>query len=142
MIELIPLCTAVVDVAPPLGVGAGPAGNRSIGDLRSVEVQGERMRASLAGAAAADWMVVNGAIGAIDVRMTLRTDDGALIYVQYGGRLNLADRANGLHAYVAPVFETGDERYAWLNAVQAVGKGKLIPGADGTRIEYEFYEVH
>lgn len=140
MIELIPLCTAVVDVAPPLGVGAGPAGNRSIGEIRSVQLEGERMKASLAGAAA-DWMAVNGTIGAIDVRMTLRTDDGALIYVQYGGRLDLANRANGLHAYVAPVFETGDERYAWLNAIQAVGKGKLIPGADGTRIEYEFYEV-
>lgn len=137
MIELVPLFTAVVDVAPPLAVSGG----RSVGDLRSVTVQGERMTASLAGTAAADWMEVKGTVGSIDVRMTLRTDDGALIYVQYGGRLDLADRANGLHARVAPVFETGDERYAWLNAVQAVGKGRLIPGADGTRIEYEFYEV-
>ncbi len=137
MLELIPLCTAVVEVAPPLAIGA----SRSIGELRSVEVSGERMTASLAGAAAADWMTLNGAIGSIDVRMTLRTADGALVYVQYGGRLNLADRANGLHAYVAPTFETADERYAWLNAVQAVGKGKLIPGAEGTRIEYEFFEV-
>ncbi|MCW1428325.1 DUF3237 domain-containing protein [Novosphingobium sp. JCM 18896] len=141
MLELVPLGTAVVQVAPPLAVGAGPAGNRSIGELRSAEFAGERLRASLAGAAAADWMAVNGTIGEIDVRMTLRTHDDALVYVRYGGRLNLADRANGLHAYVAPVFETGDERYAWLNAVQAVGKGKLIPGPDGTRIEYEFYEV-
>ena len=54
MIELIPLGTAVVDVAPPFAVGAGPAGNRSIGDIRSVEFTGDRMRASLAGAAAAD----------------------------------------------------------------------------------------
>jgi hypothetical protein len=137
MLELIPLCTAVVDVAPPHTVG----GSRSIGEIRSVQLEGERMKASLAGAAAADWMAINGAIAAVDVRMTLLTDDGALIYVQYGGRLKLADRANGLNAYVAPVFETGDERYAWLNAIQAVGKGKLIPGVDGTRIEYEFYEV-
>jgi hypothetical protein len=137
MLELIPLCTAVVDVAPPHSVG----GTRSIGEIRSVRLEGERMRAGLAGAAAADWMAINGAIAAVDVRMTLLTDDGALIYVQYGGRLNLADRANGLNAYVAPVFETGDERYAWLNAIQAVGKGKLTPGLDGTRIEYEFYEV-
>ena len=137
MLELIPLCTAMVEVAPPHGIGGG----RSIGELRSVRLEGERMKASLAGVAAADWMSLAGAIGQIDVRMTLLTDDGALIYVQYGGRLDLANRTNGLHAYVAPVFETGDERYAWLNAVQAVGKGKLIPGPDGTRIEYEFYEV-
>ena len=135
MIELVPLCTAVVDVAPPHAVGGG----RSIGEIRSVTLEGERMKASLAGAAAADWMVINGTVASIDVRMTLRTHDDALVYVQYGGRLDLADRANGLHARVAPVFETGDERYAWLNAVQAVGKGKLIPGTDGTRIE--FYEI-
>ncbi|MEJ5975828.1 DUF3237 domain-containing protein [Novosphingobium sp. PS1R-30] len=137
MIELIPLATAVVDVAPPHGVGGG----RSIGDIRAVSLEGERVTASLAGAAAADWMSIAGTVAAIDVRMTLRTHDDALIYVTYGGRLDLADRANGLHARVAPVFETGDERYAWLNAVQAVGKGKLIPGPDGTRIEYEFYEI-
>lgn len=99
------------------------------------------MRASLAGVAAADWMVLNGAVGIIDVRMTLRTDDDALIFVRYGGRLNLANRAGGLFAHVAPVFETGDERYAWLNAVQAIGKGQLVTGTDGTRITYEFCEV-
>ncbi|MBV1686143.1 DUF3237 domain-containing protein [Novosphingobium sp. G106] len=141
MIELIPLCTAIIDVAPPLAVGAGPAGVRSISDIRSVRVEGDRMRASLAGAAAADWMVLNGVVGIIDVRMTLRTDDDALIFVQYGGRLDLANRADGLFAHVAPVFETGDERYAWLNAIQAIGKGRLVTGPDGTRIEYEFCEV-
>ena len=67
MIELVPLFTAVVDVAPPLAVSGG----RSVGDLRSVTVQGERMTASLAGTAAADWMEVKGTVGSIDVRMTL-----------------------------------------------------------------------
>lgn len=142
MLELIPLGTAVVDVAPSLTVGAGPAGGRSVGHLRAVTIEGERIRATLASPAAADWMVLNGAVGVIDVRMTLRTDDGAIIHVTYGGRLDLANRADGLFAYVAPVFETGDERYAWLNAVQAVGKGKLTVGEGGaTRIDYAFYQV-
>lgn len=140
MLELIPLCTATVEVAPPLSVGAGPAGNRSVGALTAARLEGDRMKASLAGAAAADWMVLNGRIGVIDVRMTVRTDDDALVYVQYGGRLDLTNPA-GMTAYVAPVFETGDERYAWLNAVQAVGKGRLVSGPDGARLEYEFYEV-
>jgi Protein of unknown function (DUF3237) len=46
------------------------------------------------------------------------------IFVQYQGR---ADLSRGLQlpltVYVAPRFETGDERYAWLNRIQAVGKG-------------------
>lgn len=142
MLELIPLGAAVVDVAPSLSVGAGPAGGRSVGHLTSVTIEGERLKATLASPAAADWMVLNGAVGMIDVRMTVRTDDGAVIHITYGGRLNLADRENGLIAYVAPVFETGDERYAWLNAVQAVGKGRLTVGEGGaTRIDYEFYQV-
>jgi hypothetical protein len=142
MLELVPLCTAVVEVAPPLAVGNGPAGMRSVGHFNAVTIEGERMRATLASPAGADWMAINGTIGVIDVRLTVRTDDGALVHISYGGRLNLADRANGLFAHVAPTFETGDERYAWLNAVQAVGKGKLTPGEGGaTRIDYEFYQI-
>ena len=142
MLELIPLCTAVVDVAPSLSVGAGPAGRRTVGHIHAVTLEGERIRATLACPAAADWMVLNGSVGVIDVRMTVRTEDGAVIHITYGGRLDLANRANGIFAYVAPVFETGDERYAWLNAVQAVGRGKLTVGDGGaTRIDYEFSQV-
>lgn len=142
MIELVPLCTARVEVAPTMSVGTGPAGDRSVGELKSVTVTGERMNATLAGAAAADWLSRTGTVAVIDVRMTLRTDDGALVYMTYGGRLDLGNYANGLYAMVAPTFETGDERYAWLNKIQAVGKGKLTPAADGSSlIEYEFYEV-
>ena len=141
-LEIVPLCKMTTRVAPSLNVGEGAAGMRSIGELTSVEVEGDRLKGSLAGAAAADWLVLQGAIGNVDVRMTIRTHDDALIYVRYGGKLNLADRANGLHAYVAPVFETGDERYAWLNAIQAVGKGALNVGADGsTTIDYELFEL-
>ncbi len=142
MIELIPLCTVVVDVEPSLSVGAGPAGVRSVGAISSVTVKGERMNGGLAGPAAADWMVMAGAIGTIDVRMTVRTDDGALIYVTYGGRLDLSNPAQGITAYVAPLFETGDERNKWLNKVQGAGKGKLTMKQGGAaQLEYEFYEI-
>ena len=40
--------------------------------------------------------------------------------------------------YVTPRLETGDQRYAWLNRVQAVGKG--IVNEDLT-IDYEWYEL-
>ncbi len=140
MIELVPLCAVNIDLAPTLAVGVGPAGARSVGEIRAVTVSGERIRASLAGPAA-DWLVRTGAIGVIDVRMTLRTDDDALIFVQYGGRLDLSNPAKGMFAYVAPVFETGDPRYSWLNRVQAVGKGQLFVEAGGGRLNYEFCEI-
>jgi hypothetical protein len=124
-----------------MAIGTGPAGDRSVGGIRGVTVAGERLNATLAGAAAADWLVRTGAIGVIDARLTLRTDDEALIYMRYGGRLDLSDPAAGMYAYVAPVFETGDARYAWLNKVQAAGKGRLTMAADGGRLEYEFFEI-
>ena len=141
MIELIPLCTVAIDLAPSIAIGTGPAGDRSVGEIRGVTVTGERLTATLHGAAAADWLVRTGAIGVIDARMTLKTSDDALIYVQYGGRLDLSDPKSGITAYVAPVFETGDARYAWLNGVQAVGKGKLSFGAEGATLHYEFCEI-
>ena len=141
MIELAPLCTMLVELIPALSVGIGPAGDRTVGGIREVTVTSERLNATLAGPAAGDWLVRSGAIGVIDARMTLRTDDGALIYMTYGGRLDMSNPSEGIYAYVAPVFETGDARYAWLNAIQAVGKSKLSLSPGGGQLAYEFYEV-
>lgn len=141
MTEFVALCTIVVDLEPTLSVGVGPAGDRSIGGYRSATVRGDRLNATLAAPAAADWLVRTGAIGIIDARMTLRTDDGALIYVRYGGRLDLSNPTAGINAYIAPTFETGDARYAWLNAVQAAGKGRYIVENGDARIEYDLFEV-
>ncbi|WP_298692791.1 DUF3237 domain-containing protein [uncultured Sphingomonas sp.] len=142
MIELIPLCTATMEASPALLVGTGPAGSRSIGALTSVTLEGDRLRGTLAGPAAADYAVRTGSIAVIDVRLTIRTHDDALIYMTYGGRLDLSDMAAGITVIVAPTFETGDERYAWLNKVQAVGKATLtLTGGGAARLSYEFYEA-
>ena len=66
----------------------------------------------MAGSAGADWLLV-GADGtaALDVRITLLTDDGALVYVRYDGRADFYAGAGSAHIYVAQRFETRDERY-------------------------------
>jgi hypothetical protein len=137
---LVPLCTLRLQLKPPIGVGAGPAGTRLIVEVASAQVKGDRLRGEMLGAAAADWVIVGpGGAGTVDVRATLQTDDGAIIFVQYSGRL---DTSQGLQfpmtAYVAPLFETGDERYAWLNRIQAVGKGIVY---EDLSLDYEWYEV-
>ena len=40
---------------------------------------------------------------------------------------------------VAPRFETGDERYAWLNSAFTVGIG--APAPDGEHLSYELYII-
>jgi Protein of unknown function (DUF3237) len=71
----------------------------------------------------------------LDIRETLRSDEGAVIFAQYQGRL---DAPQGwqypMTIYVVPRFETGDERYTWLNRIEAVGNEDLS-------LDYEWYEV-
>ena len=134
--ELISMGTITVQLGERIDVGKGPKGTRLVVDVASVEVESDRVRASLAATDAADWLTLSedGSIGCVDVRFTLKTDDGAYIYVEYAGR---ADMANGLIA-TAPTFQTSDERYAWLNKIQAIGAGAL---EENGRLIYSLYEV-
>ena len=96
-------------------VGDGPRGKRLVVDVPAVTLEGDRVKASLATNDAADWGTLSddGKLIALDVRFTLKTDDGAYIYVEYGGRGDF--EAKTLAA--APTFQTGSEKYSWLNSV-------------------------
>lgn len=39
----------------------------------------------------------------------------------------------------APLYDTADPRYAWLNKIQAVAKGVVTP--DLSRLDYEIFEL-
>lgn len=137
-VELTPLATIVATVSGPIQIGMGPSGNRMIGEVSAFEMSGERVNARMKGTAAADWAVVGpDGIATLDVRVTVETDDGALVYVTYQGRCDLSSGFDNATIFVAPRFETADIRYKWLNAVQAVGKGRFAdPG-----VHYEWYEL-
>jgi hypothetical protein len=117
-----------------------PYGGRMIVDVTAARVEGPRLRASLLGSAAADWVTVaaDGKTGALDVRATLKTDDGAIIFSEYRGRVHFG--ADGLHrVFTSPRYETGDPRYAWLNGLQCIGKG--ISSTKERRLRYRLYAV-
>lgn len=134
--ELIPLARVTVHRGDIRRLGDTPFGRRVIGGISSGRWEGERIQASMIGAGG-DWAIPAsegaGAIMLLDVRQLLETDDGALIYVTYKGR---CDRDRGTYT-VAPTFETADERYAWMNRIQAVGQGRSVDDA----IVYEMFEV-
>jgi hypothetical protein len=137
-IELVPLCTATITLADPMVLPNTPSGMRIIIEVRDATLEGERLRAKLKGAAAADWLTVGpDGTGTLDVRGTFETDDGALVYSWYRGRLDLSKPPGSAPIYAAPLYETGDERYAWLNKIQAVAKGTT----DREILTYEIYEV-
>ncbi len=74
-----------------------------------------------------------------DVRITLKTDDGAFIYFRHVGMRRgppegIARQSQGktvdpseYNFGVAPMFEAGAERYARLNNILAAGVGERLP---------------
>lgn len=132
-----------------LDIGAVPAGRRRIAPILGGTFEGERLKGAVL-PGGADW-VINRPDGVmvVDVRLTLETDDKALIYLTYQGRFVAApetmkrfNRGALLedHEYslrVIPRFECGAPRYAWLNDVIAVGSGRQT----ATGPIYSFYEA-
>jgi hypothetical protein len=130
-LDLVPLCTADVSLADTITV----SDTMVIGEVTNVTIEGERLNATLLGNAAADWLKVSpDGYGTLDVKVTLQTDDGAIVHATYSGRL-LFDT---MTVYATPLFHTGDERYGWLNRIQAVAKGHF---PEPNRLIYEMYEL-
>src|SRR5690606_20588040 len=137
-IKLIPLATATLHLGVPQVIANGPKGTRLIVDIENAEWKGERLNAKQIGAPAGDWALVSheGTLS-IDVRATLETDDGATIFVSYQGRSDYT-KAGAAPIITAPLFETSDPRYLWLNKVQAIARGR----AEGmSKLVYDIYEV-
>ena len=113
----------------------GPQGTRTIVQVASGRFEGPRLKASVQ-APAGDW-ITNRADGSyrLDVRLTLKTDDGALILATYNGIGQTTDVGASLR--IAPLFETGDARYVWLTRLQAVGVGERV----GTAVKYDIYAL-
>ena len=113
----------------------GPQGTRTIVQIVSGRFEGPRLKAAVQ-IPAGDW-ITNRADGSyrLDVRLTLKTDDGALILVTYNGIGQTTPAGASLRA--APLFETGDQRYVWLTKLQAVAVGERV----GTDVKYDVYAL-
>jgi hypothetical protein len=113
----------------------GPQGTRTIVQVVGGRFEGQRVKASVQ-TPAGDW-ITNRADGSyrLDVRLTLKTDDGAVILVTYNGIGQTTDAGASLR--IAPLFETGDSRYLWLTRLQAIGVGERV----GTTVKYDIYAL-
>ena len=138
-----------VDSAGAAQIGKTPEGQRTIAPVSGGTFEGERLSGKIL-PGGADWVRFR-ADGTmmIDVRLTLKTNDGALIYLSYEGRFigaasAMAQLARGetletgsYSLATVAKFESGDERYSWLNDVIAVGTGEQ----SGFNPVYSIYEI-
>jgi hypothetical protein len=122
---------------PQQGVGGGPFGHRMIACVTGGRVEGPRLNGEVL-PGGGDWALIDSHDTLrLDARITLKTDDGALIMASYRGVITPIDPATvvkvisgtaapGEFYYrTTPSFETGDERYAWLNTLVSVAVGNL-----------------
>jgi Protein of unknown function (DUF3237) len=135
----------------PLGPTDGsPRGTRQYWEMTSGTLTGDGLHAEIA-MPGSDWMEQSpDGFWRPDVRVALQSDDGALILMRYAGLVEQTDafveaashdRPTGWddqYMRFAVTFDTGAERYRWLNQSLFLARGHIL----GTgKLEYEIYRV-
>ena len=128
-----------IPLYPAIDLGQTPNGHRMILMAKDGTFEGPKLRGKVI--SGGDWALVRGdRSGALDVRLNLKTHDGALLLMTYYGRMMAAEEdfeyaldfskpddpegANRYYFRTNPLFETSDPRYAWLNHIVTIGKGR------------------
>jgi Protein of unknown function (DUF3237) len=123
-----PLMTLRLTTAPTQTIGAGPRGTRVTFPITGGSFEGARLRGVVL-PGGDDWTVKRpDGVMELDLRITLKTDDGALIHMTFEG---IRDEGTPGRPYfrTLPRFEAAETTYAFLNRLLALGTGQL--GADG-----------
>lgn len=112
-------------------VGPGPFGTREIHTAAGGSFEGPRLKGRLLPGSSDAGLIDADHVMRLDLRIILQTDDGAYIFLQGGGiwrrdptrqprpKEELAEYGD-MYIMATPRFETGDERYKWLNELVCV----------------------
>jgi hypothetical protein len=145
-----PLMRVEVVVPPPQKLGAVPQGTRVIAAIAGGTFEGPRLRGKVL-PGGGDWTLLRpDGVLELDLRITLETDDGALIGMssfglRHGPAEVLAALSRGepvdpseYYFRTAPRFETSAPQYAFLNRVMAIASGDRRAGGPIYSIEEIF----
>ncbi|MER7153703.1 DUF3237 domain-containing protein [Streptomyces lydicus] len=139
-----------VRLDPILDLGDSHWGRRRVINIVGGTFEGPRLSGVIL-PGGADWQVLHpdDGMASIDTRSTLRTHDGAHLYLSTSGvrhgspevlrRLAAGEAVDPAEYYFRLFcrFETGDERYRWLNRTLAVASGARTSEA----VRYEAYTL-
>jgi len=135
--------------APPEVIGPVPEGIRATFYVTGGEATGPRLRGRVR-PVGADWgLVRRDGMFVLDVRATLETHDGALIYAYYNGLGDLG--ADGYDKFARgelpprlalrtlPVMRTAHPEYQWLHRRQFIGVGEA--DLEKFTVSYDVYAL-
>ena len=142
-----PLMTVKIIAAPSQKLGAVPYGVRSFVPVTGGDFEGARLRGRIL-PGGGDWLLLRSdGVLELDLRITLETDDRALIYMTFQGlrhgppeaftalsRGEVVDPAR-YYFRTVPRFETSAEAYAFLNRIVTIGVGETRPDGAVHRID-------
>lgn len=142
------LCDMAVDLEAPLPI---PTSRGTLVPMvgKGGRLEGPRLSGRLL-PGSVDWVLIgDDGLGRLDIRATIVTDDGALIYFESRGvsklppdgrqRLAAGERLSFAETYIrtTPKLETADARYSWLNEAVLVGYNELSAG----HVDFRIYHV-
>jgi hypothetical protein len=128
-----------VKVGAPMEIGVGARGRRRIIAIEGGTFEGPGLRGNVL-SGGADWQIIRpDGLSELDTRYALRTDDGALIYIQNAGmrhappeiveKLLAGEEVDPSHVYfrTVPTFETAAPHLQWLTRAIFIGSGERHP---------------
>ncbi|MCC7411280.1 MAG: DUF3237 domain-containing protein [Gammaproteobacteria bacterium] len=135
--------------SPPEVIGPVPEGLRLNVYVTGGEVTGPKLRGRIR-PVGADWLTIRrDGIGLLDVRATMETHDGALIYVAYNGIGDLGQDGYEkalrgefparMQLRTAPRFTCSHPDYTWVNRFQYVNVGEV--SFETFVVEYDVYAL-
>jgi Protein of unknown function (DUF3237) len=144
------LFTMTIKLHPTEELGQTPAGNRRVFAVSGGDFKGDRLRGTILPIIGSDLLLTRpDGSSQQDVRMLLRTDDGATILMTYRGVRHASTEVNErlargeavapseYYLRTAPFFETSSPKYGWLNQVVTIGVGERRPDS----VIYEVFEI-
>ena len=129
-------------------IGATPFGTRHIDMLGEGSFEGPKLRGVVIGGIDQKIFRSDGAMNP-NVRLVLKTDDEALIYMSYTGirhgskevmeRIASGKKVDTSEYYLrnTPYFETSAPQYDWINRIVSVGIGRRMPD----HAAYDIFEI-
>jgi hypothetical protein len=133
-----PLLAFQLSVKAANVIGQTPGHDRRVGEITGGVFEGDRLRGKIL-SGGSDWQSLrtDGAL-TLNVRFVMQTDDGELIGMTYRGvrhgpaavmeRIARGEIVSPTDYYfrALPMFETGSEKYGWLNRIVTVAIGHRL----------------
>jgi hypothetical protein len=129
------LLDLILETQPANNVGSLGV-NRVVVPVSGGTFNGPKLKGTVVGPGG-DWIIRRpDGSSVLDVRILLQTDDNQKIYMTYRG-ISYTPQGGTQYWRIVPVFETGADKYVWLNNIVAVGVHRTMPG----KVAYRIYQI-